>query len=218
MPPAHKGGTPLREQPSPAESRRIIGLTGNIACGKSLVLSILRELGADTLDADTLAHQAIRRGGPAYEAVIRRFGETIRRPDGDIDRTALGKVVFADRVALRELEGIIHPHVRPEIRRRIAEARGTFVVDAIKLLESGIAELCDEVWVVTCRKEQQVTRLISRNGYTEEEALRRVEAQRPVEEKIAAADVVINNEGSVERTRTQVERAYWRRGEGRPHP
>ncbi len=217
MPPAHKGGTSLRGQPFPAESRRIIGLTGNIACGKSLVLSILHELGADTLDADTLAHQAIRRAGPAYEAVIRRFGEAIRRPDGEIDRTALGKVVFADQGALGELEGIIHPHVRPEIRRRIAEARGTLVVDAIKLLESGIAELCHEVWVVTCRKEQQVTRLISRNGYTEEDALRRVEAQRPAEEKIAAADIVINNEGTVEQTRTQVELAFWRRREGPPH-
>ena len=198
---------------TPATSgRRIIGLTGNIACGKSLVLGILAELGARTVDADALAREATAVGGPAYDAVRERFGPSIVLPSGEIDRRRLGGIVFADPKALADLEGLIHPHVRARIRALISEADDALVVDAIKLIESGLAELCDEVWVVTCARTQQLDRLMARNGYSREEALLRIEAQGAQEDKVARADVLIANDGTREETRRRVVEAWERRG------
>ncbi len=187
----------------------VIGLTGNIACGKSLVLRELAARGAETIDADEVARDVTGPGSPVLAAIVQEFGTEILRPDGSLDRRALGAIVFRDPEALRRLEAITHPVIVRTIRQRVAASRRPVVViDAIKLFESSLASDCDEVWVVTCRPEQQLARLMARNGLTEEEALARIRAQPPQEEKVSRADRVIDNSGSIEETRRQVA-ALW---------
>jgi dephospho-CoA kinase len=187
----------------------VIGLTGNIACGKSLVLRELAARGAETIDADQVARELTEPGSPILARIVEAFGHDILRPDGSLDRRALGAIVFRDPEALRRLEAITHPAIVAEIRRRVAQStHPVVVVDAIKLFESSLASDCDEVWVVTCRPEQQLARLMARNGLSEEEALARIQAQPPQAEKVARADRVIDNSGSIEETRRQVE-ALW---------
>ena len=188
----------------------IIGLTGNIGTGKSTVLQMLAELGAEIIDADKLAHEVIAPGGPAYGAVVETFGQDIVKPDGQIDRGKLGDIVFRDPEALARLEALVHPAVLARTQELIEQAEApVVVVEAIKLLESGLArQLCDAVWVVTCRPEQQLARVMAQRGLTEAQARLRMEAQPPQEEKIAQADVVIDNSGTIEETRKQV-RAAW---------
>lgn len=187
----------------------LIGLTGNIACGKSTVLRRLRELGAHTIDADALIHVILRRGGAAFEPVLAEFGPSILREDGEIDRRALGKIVFSDPEKLHRLEAIEHPIVRSMIGEQIKSAPERVVVlDAIKLFESGWAEKCDTVWVVTCLRAQQIERLTATRGYSQEEAEMRVNAQAPQEEKAARANVVIDNSGTLAQTYEQVEEAW----------
>ncbi len=185
--------------------KRLIGLTGNIACGKSTVLRQLHRLGARTIDADEMIHAILRKGGPAYDPVAAEFGPGILGEDGEIDRRALGRIVFSDPQKLRRLEEIEHPIVRRAIEKEIAEANEPVVVlDAIKLIESGWADKCDAVWVVTCRRDQQIERLVRTRGYSLQEAEQRVDAQAPQEQKVARADVVIDNSGTLEETRRQV--------------
>ncbi len=187
----------------------VIGLTGNIACGKSLVLRELATRGAETIDADQVAREVTEPGSPVLAAIVQEFGTGILQPDGSLDRRALGAIVFRDPDALRRLEAITHPAILAEIRRRVAASeRPVVVIDAIKLFESSLARDCDEVWVVTCRPDQQLARLMARNGLTEEEALARIRAQPPQEEKVTRADRVIDNSGSIEETRRQVA-ALW---------
>lgn len=189
--------------------KTLLGLTGNIACGKSTVLRRLRELGAHTIDADALIHVILRRGGAAYEPVVEEFGEGIAGPDGEIDRRALGRIVFSDPARLKRLEEIEHPIVRRMIQEEIESAvEPVVVVDAIKLFESGWAARSDTVWVVTCRRDQQIDRLMSTRGYPREEAEMRVDAQSPQEEKVARADVVIDNSGTLEETYRRVDAAW----------
>ena len=188
----------------------IIGLTGNIGTGKSTVLQMLAELGAEIIDADKLAHEVIAPDGPAYAAVVEAFGQEILGADGQIDRGKLGDIVFRDPEALARLEALVHPAVLARTRELIEQAEAeVIVIEAIKLLESGLArQLCDAVWVVTCRPEQQLARVMAQRGLTETQARLRMEAQPPQEEKIAQADVVIDNSGTIEETRKQV-RAAW---------
>jgi len=188
-----------------------IGLTGNIACGKSTVLRELKRLGAATLDADQVAHRAMRRGTAVYRAVVAAFGEDILGPEGEIDRRTLGKIVFADPAALARLEAIVHPAVLAYTEEWLENVREEVaVIDAIKLFEAGIAERCDEVWVVICPQEEQLRRLVEYRGLSREEALLRIHAQPPQEEKAARADEVIDNSGTPEETLAQV-RAAWAR-------
>ena len=187
----------------------VIGLTGNIATGKSEVLKMLARLGATVIDADALAHRVMAKGTPVWRAVVEEFGEGILGPDGEIDRSRLGEIVFSDPKALRRLERIVHPAVIAATVELIQAAEGDVVaVEAIKLIEAGMK--CDSLWVVTCAKEQQLARLMAQRGLSEEEARRRIEAQPPQEEKLALADVVIDNSGSLEETWEQV-RAAWER-------
>jgi dephospho-CoA kinase len=187
----------------------IIGLTGNIACGKSQVAAILRELGAEFIDADRVAHELLEPGMPEHERIVERFGREILQPDGTIDRRKLGAIVFGDPEALRDLERILHPSVRPRIRARFAAAQQpVVVVEAIKLLEVELYLETDAVWVVTADRATQIQRLMATRGLTRAEAETRVDAQPPQEEKVARADVVIDNSESLERTREQV-RAAW---------
>lgn len=206
------------EQHSGDSRGPVIGLTGNIACGKSTVLRMLRDIGARTIDADELTHRALAVDGAAYSGVVEAFGQSILGESGEINRRALGQRVFSDAAELRRLEELVQPHVRAEIVGILAARSSPLIVDAIKLIEGGLARLCDEVWVVRCRPEQQVARLMERNGYTSEEVLLRIGAQPPQEEKLRVADVVIDNETGLEETRRQVvaawERAVSEKGQG----
>ena len=189
----------------------VIGLTGNIACGKSTVLNELQRLGAAVLDADAVVHRLLRRGTPVHAAVAAAFGPGILAADGEIDRRALGAIVFADAAALAHLEALVHPAVLAYTREWLAGVDAEVaVVDAIKLIESGIAVQCDEVWVVTCPSEEQARRLVRHRGLSAAEAWERILAQPPQEEKVAQADVVIDNGGTRARALAQV-RAAWRR-------
>ena len=187
----------------------VIGVTGNIACGKSTVMNELGRLGAVTIDADLVYHQMIEPGTELWRALVDHFGSEITSPDGHIDRRKLGRIVFADPARLVELEQLTHPAIRAELRRMIGEhASGVLAIDAVKLLEGGIGQDCDSIWLVTCRPDQQVARLLARNGLSAEDAEKRIAAQPPLEPKLAIADVHIDNSGDIASTLAQVNRAW----------
>jgi dephospho-CoA kinase len=187
----------------------LIGLTGNIATGKSTVATMLRDLGATVIDADVLTHDLQRKGTPTYAAIVAAFGSTILSAAGEIDRRALGSIVFAEPEKLKQLEAIMHPAVAIESQRRIVEARTPIVVyEAIKLIEAGRASMCDAIWVVTAKVEVQLERLMHDRKMGEAEARTRIEAQPPQSEKLKWATVVIDNSGSIETTRQQVVAAF----------
>jgi dephospho-CoA kinase len=188
----------------------VIGLTGNIGVGKSTVMALLAELGAAGIDADKVAHQVMEPGQPAYDQIVARFGPLIAPAGGPVDRMRLGQIVFSDPAALADLEAIVHPAVFQVIQRRVAEAGAPVVViEAIKLLEAGLSrQLCQQVWVVTAPREQQILRLMGSRGLSEAEAALRIDAQPPQADKVAQADVVIDNGGSLDEVRAQVERAW----------
>jgi dephospho-CoA kinase len=198
----------------------VIGLTGNIATGKSVVAGMLQALGAQVIDADEVAHEVIRTGTPAWQQVVDLCGEEILRPDGEIDRARLGQRVFADPEELARLEQIVHPEVIAECALRLelptAEAAAgvaqpqVTILEAIKLIEAGMASQCDEVWVVDCPREVQLQRLTEKRGLSVEQAELRIDAQPPQAEKVAVADVVIDNSGTLAETRAQVEREWQR--------
>jgi dephospho-CoA kinase len=193
----------------PYRNKFLLGLTGNIACGKSTVLRQLRELGPFVIDADEMIHAILRKDGPAYGPVLSEFGPGILREDGEIDRRALGALVFSDPEKLKRLEEIEHPIVRRVIDEEISNApKPVVVLDAIKLVESGWADKCDAVWAVTCGRDQQLDRLMTTRGYSRQEAEARINAQSPQEAKIARADTVIDNSGKLEQTREQVLSAW----------
>jgi len=182
-----------------------IGLTGNIACGKSTVGRLLVERGAEYIDADTLVHVLMEPGTPEHVRIAERFGPGVVAADGRIDRPKLGGIVFADPAALHDLEAILHPGVRAEIRRRMRAATAVVVVvDAIKLLESGLAREMDAVWVVTCPRTEQIRRLVADRGLTVEQAELRIDAQSPQKEKARQATVVIDNGGTPAHVKQQV--------------
>jgi dephospho-CoA kinase len=186
------------------------GLTGGIACGKSVVAAMLREFGCAVLEADPLAHELIEPGRPAFAEIVREFGPGVQEPGGSIDRAKLGAIVFADREKLSRLDRIVHPRMFEELERRLAElARPggppVAVVEAALLVETGYDRELDRLIVVWCRPEQQRARLASR-GLSPEQVESRIAAQMPVEEKRRRATDEIDNSGSLTETRLQVER------------
>jgi dephospho-CoA kinase len=191
----------------------VIGLTGPIGCGKSTIAGWLGERGGVVvIDADLVAREVVASGEPALAAVIARFGDDLRRADGTLDRAALGRIVFADPAALRDLEAIVHPAVRPRILARIEQARAdrteAVVVEAIKLVEGGLAVFCDEVWLVTCDPAVQLERGVGR-GSSEADAERRIAAQGDLAGRLRpAATRVIDTSSTPDATRTLVERAF----------
>lgn len=195
----------------------IIGLTGNIATGKSAVAAMLAKLGAHVVDADALAHQVTRAGTPAWQRVVDIFGRDILQPDDEIDRARLGARVFADPQALARLEAIVHPAVIAESERFLQELQskpsdGTpiVVLEAIKLIESDLRSRCNELWVVTSPREQQVQRLMATRDLSQAEAELRIDAQPPQADKVALADVVIDNSTTLEQTQARVTREWER--------
>ena len=189
--------------------KTIIGVTGNIAVGKSLALAHLAQLGAAVIDADQVAHQVLRRGGAAYEPVLAAFGRDILDADGEIARGKLGEIVFADPAQLQRLEAITHPAIRLEIDRRIrGAAAAVVVIEAIKLLEGDLKNALDAVWVVDASPATQLQRLMTERGLSQAEARRRIALQNSQADKLKQADVVIANDGEIAATRAQVERAW----------
>jgi dephospho-CoA kinase len=189
----------------------IIGLTGNIATGKSTVLQYFAARGAQVIDADRLTHQAMAPGGLAYGAIIASFGQDILHADGMINRPALGKVVFADPAALQRLEQMIHPAVFTLAQQAIAASSAqVIIIEAIKLLEArNLVRLCQEIWVVMASEETQLRRLRETRGMDEAEARRRMAAQSPQTEKIQQADQVIHNDGTPAELEQQLDK-LWR--------
>jgi dephospho-CoA kinase len=189
----------------------LLGLTGNIACGKSTVGQLLADrYGADYVDADRLVHALYAAGTPETRAIADRFGaELIRADDGTIDRRRLGDRVLGNRDALRDLERILDPGVRQAIADRIARSGAAVVVlDAIRLIEAGTAARCDAVWVVVCDQDAQMQRLQASRGMTPDQAALRIAAQSPAEEKLRHATAVITNNGTAESLAEQVATAW----------
>lgn len=187
-----------------------MGLTGGIASGKSEVSRVLSRLGATVVDADVIARRLVEPGSRVLEALAETFGPDVLRPDGSLDRAAVAGRAFASDDALRDLNAIVHPPLVDEIRREIEESRdaeGVLVVDAALLVEWDLAGEFDTVVVVSSPVELRVERLRS-GGMTEEEARGRVAAQLPEEELVASADVVIENDGSLEELRARAERLW----------
>lgn len=198
----------------PAQKLYLIGMTGNIACGKSTVLAELARRGAAVIDADRVTHDLQQPGQPVYGQIVAAFGPQVATaPGGPLDRKRLASVVFSDAEALRRLEAIVHPAVRATVFgwldsvAQAGQAR-VAVVDAIKLLEAGWKARCDAIWVVTCTPEQQAQRLIATRGMSPEEARMRIESQPPQADKVAQADVVIDNSGPLDATLAQIDRAW----------
>jgi dephospho-CoA kinase len=187
----------------------VIGLTGNIATGKSVVRRMLEHLGAYTIDADALSHRVISRGAPGYQPVLNTFGKWLLGPDEQINRAKLGHLVFADKDALKQLENIIHPYVNQAIDILVKRAsQPVIVVEAIKLLESELRSRCDTVWVTDAPQHVQVERLMRKRSMSQEDALQRVQVQSAQKEKLAAADVVITNNGSYDDLWKQVSETW----------
>ena len=187
-----------------------VGLTGGIASGKSTVASILVELGAVLIDGDALAREVVARGTPGLAQVVEAFGADLLTPEGDLDRAALGRIVFADEAARRRLEGITHPLIFERYAELEAAAPpGALVVHDIPLLaESGRADTFDAVLVVDVPPEVQVDRMVRERGWTREEAESRIAAQASREDRLAIATHVIDNTGSLEELRARVEEVH----------
>jgi len=180
---------------------KVIGLTGNIGCGKSTVAGMLRDAGVATIDADAMAREIRHNDAEARSEILARFGT--------FEADALAREVFSDADALRDLEAILHPRIRGAVRARLAELDEGGVevaaVEVIKLIESPLADACDEIWVVRCEETDAIRRLAESRGMDEETARRRLASQSSQDEKLAVADVVVDGSAPIEETRRQVE-------------
>jgi len=192
----------------------VLGVTGDIGSGKSTVMGILRELGAETVSADELAHNALAAGTPGAAVVAERFGESLLQADGNIDRNALGEIVFHDEQARRDLEGIVHPVVLRIVEKLIREYRGTstaapvMAVEVPLLYESGAEGMFDRVLTVTSEQETLLSRLNKERGLSRLEALSRLTAQLPSSEKASRSDYVVKNDSNLRELRKSVHRLW----------
>ncbi|MDY6269667.1 MAG: dephospho-CoA kinase [Selenomonadaceae bacterium] len=191
---------------------KIIGLTGGIACGKSTVSSILKQLDARILDADAMAHELMQPKQPLWNLYVSHWGERILKPGGTLDRRAIGAIVFSDPAERQWLDSAAHPILLAEAQRRLDRFKKQHtevaVLDVPLLFESGWDRLCGEIWVASVSEDVQLQRLMARNDWSEDEARARIAAQMPLAEKCARADVVLDNSGTLDDLRTQVVQAY----------
>jgi len=188
----------------------LVGLTGGIGSGKSTVAGMLSERGAVVLDSDVLAREAVEPGTSGFDAVVARFGDGVLRPDGSLDRHALASIVFADDAARADLEAIVHPAVRRAIAEAVAAHAHTddvVVVDSPLLIETGAHEGFPLVVVVTASADARVARLVER-GMDEADVGARMAAQMPLEEKVALADLVVENDGTPAELEERVDRLW----------
>ncbi len=189
----------------------LVGLTGGIGSGKSTVARMLEERGAVVFDADALAREAVRPGTPGHDAVVERFGANVLAPGGELDREALASIVFADPAARRDLEAIVHP----EVRRLLAEGCEAYqgsdrvvVFSAPLLLETGMHTAFQILVVVSAPEPTQIERLLRDRGMSEDQVRARIAAQAPLEEKVAVADVVVDNDGTLTDLRERVDEVW----------
>jgi dephospho-CoA kinase len=190
-----------------------VGLTGGIACGKTYVTEVLRELGCDVLDADQVARAVVEPGQPAYEDIVRTFGAENLQADGTIDRAKLGAIIFSDAAQRAKMNAIVHPRVHEAQSRWMAEVAARkpaaiAVVDAALMIESGGYQRFDKLVVVYCTPELQLARLMARNNFSHEEATKRIAAQMPTAEKLTYANYSIDTSGGFDVTRQQVIALY----------
>lgn len=190
-----------------------VGLTGGIATGKSFVISVLKELGCEVLDADQIAREVVEPGLPAFDEIVAFFGQEVVGKDGSLDRGKLGEIIFADASKRAKLNSIVHPRVfqaqalwMAEVERRNPDA--ITVIDAALMIETGSYRRFDKLVVVYCESEIQLERLMARNKLTREQAMARVSSQMPSFEKLKYADFSINTSSGFEDTRRQVETLY----------
>jgi len=194
----------------------VIGLTGNFGTGKTTVSKMLAELGAVIINADKLGHELLQPDTETYGEIVAAFGKSILKPNGEIDRNKLGKLVFADAAALSKLNRIIHPQIYEMVKRKIDEYRQAdtriVVVEAALLIEAdwtSLIDLVDQVWVTTAPEAAIVRRLKNERGLKEEQVLARLQAQMSPEEKAKRADVVINTDCSLDELRTRVTELWY---------
>jgi dephospho-CoA kinase len=190
-----------------------VGLTGNIASGKSYAAMLFAEMGAHIIDADRVAHRLLFSGTKTYQTIVEAFGEQILAPDGEIDRKGLGRIVFSHPAKRALLNQLTHHEVGAEILRQIfeleqASARGIVIVDAALIVETGGYKMYDRLIVVTCDPSLQIARLMSRDQLSETEAKARMSSQLPIEEKLKLADYTIDTSGTLKQTRDQAEAIY----------
>ena len=192
---------------------KVLGLTGGIGSGKSMVASMFAQLGAEVIDADQLARDVVEPGQPALQEIASAFGRDILLSDGRLDRSQLGRLIFADPVARGTLNAITHPRIQERMAAQIAlraSRPGVLIADIPLLYENERTDSVETVVVVWVDTQTQLRRLVERDGLSEHEARQRIAAQMPLDEKRARADVVIDNSGSRENTRRQVEAIYRR--------
>ncbi|BCU09515.1 MULTISPECIES: dephospho-CoA kinase [Microcystis] len=190
-------------------SRRIIGLTGGIACGKSTVSNYLENIyKIPVLDADIYAREAVEKGSAILERIFQRYGRKVKTEDNSLNRQQLGEIIFNNPEEKIWLESQIHPYVRECFKRHLEQLEAPIVVFSIPLLfEAKLTYLVTEIWVVSCGFEQQIQRLMTRNNLTREQAIARINNQMPLAEKIALAHIVLDNSGDLEALYTQIDRA-----------
>ena len=191
----------------------LVGLTGGVATGKSTVSAMFAALGCLIIDADRLAREVVEPGQPAHTQIVSAFGPGVLRPDGGIDRKALGAVVFADPAARARLESITHPAIRARVRARLAELTaagfdGIVILDAPVMVESGDSRDVDRLVVVTADEPAQVARQQARDGLGPDDARRRIRSQMPLDEKARLADYLIDNSGELAATEARVREVH----------
>lgn len=191
----------------------VIGLTGGIGTGKSEVSGILRGLGAVVLDADMVGHEAYKPRSEIWREIVAIFGDGVLQPNEEIDRKALGAVVFGDTEARVKLNSIMHPRMAKIIENRIGEFRdqdvNVVVLEAALLLEAGWQHLVDEIWTTTAPEELVIDRVRVRSNFSTSDVVSRIRAQMPIDERLIHSDVVVENIGGLEELKSQVE-ALWK--------
>ncbi len=187
--------------------KRLIGLTGGIATGKTTVAKYLAETyEIPILDADVYARDAVAVDSPILNAITQRYGEDIFLSNGELNRQKLGDIVFKNQIERLWIESLIHPYVREKFNQEIAKSPAQTLVLVIPLLfEAGITDVVTEIWVVSCSESQQLERLMQRNNLTLEQAQARINSQMPLAEKIARADVVLDNSQTLEKLLAQID-------------
>ena len=186
----------------------VIGLTGGIASGKSTISSMLQEKGIRVVDADHIARVVVEVGEPAYNQIVEEFGIEILKEDKTINREKLGTIIFSDENKRQTLNSIVHPAVRKEMLKQVEEEKNkqsnAVVLDIPLLFESKLTHIVDKTLLVYVDQETQMKRLMKRNGYNEEEAKMRIDSQLPLYEKRELSDYIIDNNGSIESTKKQL--------------